>query len=295
METNYSPFLDSILKQFLSQARKENLKTEVKNLTVSDRILLTTVLKCKYLSRPKESEEEQTAVNYFKTLSALKNETLELKDFDKLCIKTLFKYRKHEDDIRHFDFLIRESQNTLEEPKTDRRAAPALFSGESVRDVWGKMKEQEEHGTFHINIYDLINPSLDYDTLKKKVRDLAKKINEVSAFYEAHYNMLPTATNEEYETKIELMALSEVIMEAINTNIKSHVEIDIFIFIIHKQLLQRNNSQLAKEKLQKINNTLNLNKNLSDENLRTIARNARNALDANPKLKEFCSRLVDLS
>jgi|GEM_PF-6839487 len=297
MTKNPSPFIDSLLKVFLRLAHKEGFGSEVQKLTPSDKILLKVVLKTNYLSRPNESMHgTKKAADFLSSLGELKKVTADLEQFDLLCTKTLLLYRKHEDDIRHFDFINKESQNTLEDPKADGRSAQPQIEVESLGDILERIEQQIADGSYAANAYDLINPELDFDTVKQRVRKLYKQIDIVTNFYEAYYNSLHNATDVMYETKMELMRLSNVIAGAVETNIKNHDDLDVFFFIIHEQLhINSATTQQVNDRLRTINSLLNLNKNLSDESIRTIIQKARKIINNNPQLKSFCSKLVDLS
>ena len=295
-----SNFLNTLYSAFKRLAHYEGLGNEIAKLADDDVVLIKCLLKGAYLNSSVLTEQVK-AKDYLNKLNSLKEATASIKNFHKLSECTIFLYRKHEDDVRQFDFLNKASQNELSEDKIDRRTLEARELQQVAADeILEKMYFAAQDGSLVVNQYELLNPKLDYDTVKRRVAKLAQTIGAVTDFYSEYYNNLSDATDPDslttvVETKAELYRLTREVLGATEINTKSHKELDVFIHILFQNLKKNNSDLAAKDKLDAINQLLHLGKNFSDENLRTIATNAIRAIEAEPKYKQLYSELVELS
>ena len=295
-----SNFLNTLYTAFVRLAHYEGLGDEITKLADNDVVLIKCLLKGTYLNTTVRTEQAN-AKDYLNKLTSLKEATAGIKNFHKLSAYTILLYRKHEDDVRQFDFLDKTSRNELEEDKIDKRTLKAQeLQMTSVGEVLEQMCIQASDGSLAINQYDLLNPKLDYDTVKRRVAKLAQKIADVTDFYSEYYDSLSDVTDQDrlttaVETKAELFHLSREVLGATEINTKSHKELDVFFYIVFQSFKKNNSVLVAKIKLITVNQLLSLGKNFSDENLKTIATNAIKAIEAEPKYKQLYNEMVELS
>lgn len=296
--SRHSQFIELLYKDFFKSALKQKVSIERNDLSAP---ILKTIIKCLYTDRKFHGTySPKDCADRLKKVLVLTECWSE--QFSKICSQTLLLYKKNEDDIRFFDYLLRLSQNKLPElSKMDRRKSQSnKIQFARLDETIDQMLDAEGNGRFYINDLELFDQTLNYASLKEKMERFANQFNSVIGFYSEYYETLPDGLS---ENKLEGFNLIKPFMwqvyqeltSAVDCNSKNKIEQDLFIYWCYKILKKRKGTaEAAWSELIEINKEIGLKKNLSESNRRDIGRNARQEIIKNKEYQRF-DGWVDLS
>ncbi|NJM09483.1 MAG: hypothetical protein HC883_00855 [Bdellovibrionaceae bacterium] len=226
-----SKFTEFLYRAFLRSAKKEKIKVAFAD---SDVLVLKSIIKCDYINQKRSAP--LSAADYIERLEVIKTLTIDIPHFSRLCERTILMYRKHEDDIRLHDYLLKLSRNNFQDEKEDRRRplnkVPTVISFTEVLD---KMLDENKAGTSHIDLLTMFKPRLGFAAVRRRIEKLASQFDEVTRFFDEHYHNLddglPDGIKEDFRTTRDmLMKFGEELRLAIDTNTKSNLSWTYFLF-----------------------------------------------------------------
>lgn len=201
-------------------------------------------------------------------------EIVELTDADKrlgqIVDHTLLKYKRHDDQLRYFDYLIRLSKNDAKfSTETDRRR-----KSEDVvhaHDLFDQMIASAKSGRYKIASIDLLDPGLKITDVTKRIVEFAKHLRITAGFVEHYYDDMSDGDPDVYQMKEfrdGYFHLNKRIQTALTSNFKDQFDLDNFLFLTF-YLLKGKKEQRAKT-LRKVAHLFGCDRGWSDENVNRI-------------------------
>lgn len=283
-----NPFIELLYRSYVHEVTirsKGSKNQKLKSITGTNEIVAKAILKMSF-----GSEKFLQPEDLLRRVKDVQGQIKRPSDFSGIVESTLFEHRKHEDQIRYFDFVLCQTRNdNLANHKHDgRKHQPKVEITELIL-VKKSMDQLESNTKFKIEAIEYFNEFLKLSDSKQRLGKFNQKFTEVSHFISQYYEYAPDGGRRIeplFELKKELRFIGDELSGALNSNPKDQKFIDAFMFLTFELLKEDCSEMESDDRLKKIAIGIGLQKGLSKENLFRMKKDGRAFISKNKNLNK---------